>query len=162
MHQLARVLQLEFDRVETSTPDSLQEGELLTNLLQPLVPLEALVFVGHHDLWGALALHALGENLLEEFVGDQPDDDGDGHGGGTQDDGIGPLGAVQSCDREGSAADEDDHDLTADHDHVDADEEPIALDAFEDVELVIETTGAKGGSVWRSPRPKGERHAYLN
>jgi hypothetical protein len=47
------------------------------------------------------------------------------------------LSAIQGADMKSSAADEDYHNLAADHNDIDGDEEPISMYAFEDVEFVV-------------------------
>ena len=72
------------------------------------------------------------------MVGDETDEDGDREGESAEEDGVPPLRAAESGDVEGFAADEDDHDLAADHDDVYGDEKPISVDTFEDVEFVVQ------------------------
>lgn len=49
----------------------------------------------------------------------------------------------ETSDGECAPAYEHDDHLSTDHDHVDTDEEPVAVDAFEDVDVVAEGTGAE-------------------
>lgn len=50
------------------------------------------------------------------------------------------MDTIDRCDVEGLSADENDCNLGADHDAVDADEEVVALDTGEYVEFVVQTS----------------------
>ena len=49
------------------------------------------------------------------------------------------MRACDASDLESGTADENDHYLTTDHDGVDADEEVVLENAFEDIEFVVQT-----------------------
>lgn len=77
-------------------------------------------------------------DLGEERVGEESDGHGPRETEEGDDDADGPLHAVDGLDLERGAPDEDDGDLRAHHDEVDNDEEDVAVDALQDVELVVQ------------------------
>lgn len=79
-------------------------------------------------------------DLRKPLVGEEADQDGHGQRQCCEDDADGPLVSADLGDAEGLATDEDNGDLGADHDAVDADEEVVVLQAGEDVQFVVETT----------------------
>lgn len=70
------MLATELQLIKTTTADHLKEGELLADVLDTPVPLEA-VFVGDVDVGTRLAVHPVGNDLRNKFVGDKADDDSD-------------------------------------------------------------------------------------
>lgn len=74
---------------------------------------------------------------VDESVRNETDEDGGGDGQQAENDANGPLDAGLGVDGESGAADEDDKDLPPDDDELDADEEFVVEDAFEDVETVV-------------------------
>lgn len=127
--------------IETTTTDHLEEGKFLADILNTLVPLEA-VFIGDVNWRGRLASHPAGGNLGEKFIGDKADDDSNRERDGSKKERDAPLGPVQTGDFKCRPSDEDDHNLSPNHDDVDSDEEPIVGDTFKNVELVVKTTVA--------------------
>ncbi|CRK40199.1 hypothetical protein BN1708_008135 [Verticillium longisporum] len=84
----------------------------------------------------------LASNGAEPRIWEETDKDSHGQGQHGEHDTNGPLDTVDGVgrDAEGLLAHKDDGNLCADHDTVDADEEGVALNAFENVELVVKTT----------------------
>lgn len=80
-----------------------------------------------------------GEQPRSVSVGNASQDHGPEHTRQCAEEADGPLDAVDASDLKGLAADEDNHDLPRDHDDVDDDEEGVAVNAFEDVAVVVET-----------------------
>lgn len=76
-------------------------------------------------------------------IGELADSGAPGDGDGSEAERETPLLPVQGHDLEGLAADEDDEHLPPDHDGVDDDEEPVARDALEDVEAVVQAAVAE-------------------
>lgn len=145
LHGILDVLGCKLELVETSTADHLQELEFVTDALNALVPFEA-GFVGSVN-WRRLALphHPVGHEFGSSLVRDETDNDGDRERNGAEENRNTPLHAIESDYRESDTTDENDHDLTANHDTVDPDEEPIAGNAFKDVELVVKAAIAELG-----------------
>ncbi|CRK22699.1 hypothetical protein BN1723_012736 [Verticillium longisporum] len=84
----------------------------------------------------------LASNGAEPRIWEETDKDSHGQGQHGEHDTNGPLDTVDGVgrDAEGLLAHKDDGNLCADHDTVDADEEGVALNAFEDIELIVKTT----------------------
>lgn len=94
----------------------------------------ALVYRLHEDA------HAANEIIQRDAAGSIRDDAQDDRPGETSDgadEANAPLGAAEPGDAEGGTADEDDHDLAADHNAVDSQEPVVAEHALEDIELVV-------------------------
>lgn len=92
----------------------------------------ALKDLGHRDMH-------MRHDGLGPAIGELANQRTPGNGNGTEPDRHAPFLAVQTSNLEGFPADEDDENLSADHDGVDDPEEVVARDALEDVEPVVET-----------------------
>ena len=75
--------------------------------------------------------------LADEFVWHATDNDCRGEGKSSDDDTDGPLDAVDVNYGEGPSANEDNKDLTADHDCVDDDEKVVLVYVLEYVEFIV-------------------------
>ena len=75
------------------------------------------------------------------LIGEEADEDGPGDTDEAGNDAYSPLSSIDASglDLEGAATDEDDEGLEADDHDDDADEDPIAEDTLEHIELVVET-----------------------
>jgi hypothetical protein len=82
---------------------------------------------------------------VEPLVGEETHKYSPGETGQRGDDGDGPLGAFQAArnDMEGTRANEDDQHLETNHEDVNEDEELVAVNALENVELVVQTSVVK-------------------
>lgn len=126
--------------LEPFQPDQLvpDVSELGWEVLEPLVIRDHKA--GHLGL--SPALYSLRNELLDERVGDQPDDHADGNRQEAEDDG-GPPHAWALASRtnaEGGSTEADDDVLPSTHNNADADEEPILQETLEYVEVVVQAT----------------------
>lgn len=79
-------------------------------------------------------------NAVEDWVGEETDEDGPWQAESGEENADGPLDTVNLGDAECSSSNKDNGDLSSNHDAVDTDEEEVALETSKDVELVVETT----------------------
>ena len=75
--------------------------------------------------------------LADEFVWHATDNNRPGEGKGSNYDTDSPLDAVDGDYGESLSANEDNKDLTADHDCVDNDEKVVLVYVLEDVEFIV-------------------------
>jgi len=75
--------------------------------------------------------------LADEFVWHATNNDCPGKGKGSDDNTDGPLDAVDGDNGEGLSANEDNKDLTADHDCVDDDEKVVLVYVLEYVKFIV-------------------------
>lgn len=141
---LFHILAAEIELIETSTTDQLEEGKLLTDIFNTLIPLEP-VLIGDIDFGADLSGHPAGGNLGDKLVRDKADDNSNWERYGSEKERDTPLRTIQRSDLECSSSNENDHNLSPNHDNIDSDEEPIAGNTLKNVEFIVKTTVAIGG-----------------
>ncbi len=78
--------------------DGFEEEELITDILQCRIPFEAVIARdGVVSCWAFN--ESVGKKLADEIVGDEADEDCDGEGEGSEEEGYGPLRAIQTHGR---------------------------------------------------------------
>jgi hypothetical protein len=139
------LLHCESQIVETATFDTLEEAEFFFDIRQWLWESEMFLFVRDsklRSLWSRPDI--LWNQSEEQLIGNQANRSSNGDREEPKNNRVGPLSSVEVHNIEGFATDEYDHNLAANHNNINSHEEPVAADSFEYVELVIETTVAKG------------------
>lgn len=143
LNRLLRVLDCKLEVVQPSTLHAPKEVELVADIRQWL-GVHAHLLVGYRKTRHILRtlLKELGNQSLKEMVRDKANDDADRNREEAKNDGHGPELAtlLLLSNLESFAANENDQDLTTTHDSADTNKEPVLGKAFENVELVIQTT----------------------
>ncbi len=96
-----------------------------------------LCFIGDHQFRVSLPLEPRGDQSADEVVRNKPDEDRCRQGAQAENDGKGPLVTLQTMDLERLTANEDNQDLSAKNDKLDANEKVVAVNPLEDIELVV-------------------------
>jgi hypothetical protein len=123
-------LQFEHEGLKSPTTDLSEESELFTDILQGIVP-----FAPRRR-----ALIACTENKLsDKIVRNEADKHCYRKRDRSKDKGYAPLCPTESNSGQGTGANTYNEHLSADRDEVDANEEPVSANTFEDIELIIET-----------------------
>lgn len=143
LNRLLGMLDCKFEVVQSPTLHAPYEVELVADVRQRL-GVHAHLLIGYCKTRHVLStlLKELGNQSLKEMVRNEANDDTDWDREKAENDGHGPELATLLLLRnlEGFAANENDQDLTTTHDSTDTDKEPVLGKAFEDVELVVQTT----------------------
>lgn len=140
------MLKLVLEVAQAPAAHGLEEDKLVTDLFEGRVPfILAVGFVRDEDLW-LLPLGWLSPEIRDEtpdeLVRDEPDDHCHRHRDRAENERCAPLRCVQPRDGEGLSTNEDDEDLPADDDKLDAQKPTVAERAFEDVDVVVQTAAA--------------------
>ena len=131
------MLQFVLQVSQPTSPDPLQEFELIPNLSQSRVPLKAIL-VRNQKLGSLFAAEEGGDEFLNECIWNQPNDDCNRKRDHANDQTDSPLRTVYSGDREGMATNKNDQDLPTHDDELDSKEPPIAEHAFKDIETIVQ------------------------
>ena len=146
--RFARVLHGELEVVDATTLNTLEEGQLISHFVKGLrVVLISLLIVGDRyarDIRVNPALEIIGDQALQQRIGNKSDNHSHGNREETQNDGISPHGRCLTLwgNVEWFAAKHDDEHLSSTHDNADANEEPILGNALENVESIVQPTVA--------------------
>lgn len=143
LNRLLGMLDCKLEVVQSPTLHAPYEVELIADIRQRL-GVHAHLFIGYCKTGYLLStlLKELGNQSLEEMVRNEANDDADWDRQKAKNDGHGPELAtlLLLSNLKGFAANENDQDLATTHDSTDADKEPVLGKAFENVELVVQTT----------------------
>ena len=131
------MLQFVLQVSQSTSTDPLDKFELIPNLSQSRVPLEAIL-VRNEKLGGLFAAEEGRDEFLNEGVWDQPNDDCDWKRDHANNQTDSPLRTVYSGDRKGMATYENDQDLSTHDDELNSNEPPIAEHAFKNIETIVQ------------------------
>jgi hypothetical protein len=123
-------LQFENEGIKSPTTDLPEESELFADILQGIAP-----FAPRRPI----LIDCTGNNLSDKIVRNEADQHCNRKRDCSKDEGYAPLCATESDGRQGTGTNKYNKHLPTNRNEVDANKEPVSANAFEDVELVIET-----------------------
>lgn len=101
-----------------------------------------MVLVGYDELGALLTVLECRDELLDGFVRYQSDDHSNRERDHAENKTDCPLCSVKTRDREGVSTDENDQDLPANNDELDANEPLVAQQTGENVEAIVQSARA--------------------
>lgn len=135
------MLDLEFECIDATAANALQVSEFVSDFEESSVHVAAFIGCIDGDLLSAQFLgNYFRDDLAHKAVGNAADQETNRKREDAQDDGNTPLWTSKRLDDKGSATDEDDECLTTNHDQHDPHEEPVLVQAFEDVLRAVDAT----------------------